>query len=206
MSTAAVKSYSVEEYLAIERASPEIKHEYDGGEIFVKSGLNSSHNLIVVNLLGELGSRLRSSDALVYPTGMRILTPSGLYAYPDGSVVCGGPKFAEDRNDTLLNPLIIVEVLSPTTAAYDRGRKFKHYQTIGSLREYVLVEQDQASIDHIARQNDGRWLITSLTGLDGALALPALDLSVPMAEIYAKVEFPPEASVAEGITKGAPTR
>jgi Uma2 family endonuclease len=206
MSTAAVKRYSVDEYLALERASRDVKHEFFDGEIFAMAGASSPQNLIALNIASELRSALKTRDCLVHPSDMRVQCPTGLYTYPDVSVVCGKPQFADDRNDTLLNPLVIIEVLSPTTADYDRGGKFKNYQTIGSLREYALVEQDQPSIDHIARQNDGRWLITSLTGLDGGLSLPSLDLSVPMAEIYAKVDFPPEEELAAQRTMGEPRR
>jgi Uma2 family endonuclease len=206
MSTAAVKRYSVDEYLALERASRDIKHEFLDGEIFAMAGASEPHNLIAMNFASELRAALKSRDCRVYPSDMRVQCPTGLFTYPDVSVVCGPREFADDRNDTLLNPLVIIEVLSPTTADYDRGRKFKNYQTIGSLREYVLVEQDQPSIDHIARQSDGRWLITSLTGLGAVLSLPALDISVPMGEIYAKIEFPPEEDIPKGSTIGGPVK
>lgn len=203
MSTAAVKRYSVEGYLALERAS-EIKHEYYDGEIFAMAGASLPHNLIVGNLVGELRSALKNRDCVVFPSDMRVQCPTGLYTYPDVSIVCGPSELADDHQDMLLNPLVLIEVLSPSTEAYDRGKKFGHYKTIPSLREYVVVAQDRASIDHFARQEDGRWLMTSVSELSEWLVLPAVEVSVPAAEIYAKVDFPPEEELPEGSTMGEP--
>jgi len=192
MTTAAVKRCSVDDYLALERASRDVKHEFFDGEIFAMVGASAPHNLIVGNLVTALNLALRELDCRVYPSDMRVQSPTGLYTYPDVSIVCGPPDLADDHQDMLLNPTVLIEVLSPSTEAYDRGKKFKHYKTIKSLKEYVLVAQDQASVDHFARQQDGRWLLTSVTELAESLMLPALDVSVSAGEIYAKVEFPPE--------------
>lgn len=118
---------------------------------------------------------------------MRVRIPTDLYTYPDVSIVCGSPRFEGDQEDILLNPLVLFEVLSPSTEAYDRGRTFIHYQTVPSLKEYVLVAQDRPRIDHFARQGDGRWLLTVVES--GELVLPALGISLPLNEIYAKATF-----------------
>lgn len=204
MSTAAVKRYSVEDYLALERAS-ETKHEFYDGEIFPMAGASEPHILIVGNLVREIGNLLKERDCRVYPSDMRIQCATGLYTYPDVSIVCGPREFADDRSDTLVNPLTIIEVLSPSTEAYDRGKKFEHYKTIASLQEYILVAQDRASIHHFARQDD-RWSLTVVTELGGELVLPVLGVSIPCTEIYANVDFPPEEPLPEGSTMGEPRK
>ena len=205
MSTAAVKRYTVEEYLAFERASRDVKHEYYDGEIFAMAGASLPHNLVVGNLVTALNQRLRDRDCMVCPSDMRVQSPTGLYSYPDVSIVCGTPELADEHNDTLLNPLIVIEVLSPSTEAYDRGKKFGHYKTISSLREYVLVAQDRTAIDHFARQDDGRWLMTSVNDLSSELVMPALDVAVSSGDVYAKVDFPPEEEYPEGSTLVPPS-
>lgn len=198
MSTAAVTRYSVADYLALERAS-EIKHEFYDGEIFAMAGASLPHNKIVGSLIRRIGNLLEGRDCLVLPSDIRVQCPTGLYTYPDVTVVCGPPELEDDEHqDMLLNPLVLIEVLSPSTEAYDRGRKFGHYKTIESLQEYVVVAQDRAAIDHFARQPDGRWILTSVTQLDESLVLPAVDIEVPATEIYDKVEFPPEETLPEG--------
>lgn len=189
MSTAAVKRLSVDEYLAFERAS-EVKHEYYDGEMFAMAGAKEAHNLIVANLIGELQNALKSRGCRVYPSDMRFLCPTGLWTYPDISVVCTQPEFEDANRETLLNPLSIIEVLSPTTEAYNRGRKFRHYQTIDSLQEYVLVAQERPQIDHFIRQpKSGQWLFTTVDDLGAAVALSAIECTIPLAEVYANVQF-----------------
>ena len=121
---------------------------------------------------------------------MRILCSTGLGTYPDASIVCGEPEFQGQKQETLLNPVVIVEVLSPTTEACDRGRKFEHYQSIPSLKEYVIISQDHVRIEHFARQQaTGQWLLTAMSDPAGSLELPALGASLSIAEIYAGVTF-----------------
>lgn len=188
MSTSAVKRYTVEEYLALERAS-ETKHEYFDGEIFDMAGASRAHNRIAANLVQQLSNALDDSPCEVYPSDMRVKLPTGLYTYPDVSIVCSEPQFEGDRQDVLLNPMVIVEVLSPSTEAYDRGRKFRNYQTIESLREYVLVSQDRMQVEHFARRpGSDQWLLTTVDDPTGTITLPAIDCALSMAEIYAKVE------------------
>lgn len=191
MSTAAVRRYSVEEYLALERDS-EAKHEFYHGEIFAMAGASEAHNLVSLNVSAILRSALLERDCRAYPGDMRVLMPTGLYTYPDASVVCG-PRDIETLGglDTLKNPTLVVEVLSKSTEAYDLGEKFDHYRTIPSLRGYLLLRQDKPRAYHYRRQEDGSWALSSADRLDGGIHLPEIDLTLTLADLYAKVEFPP---------------
>lgn len=180
---------SPQDYLALERQS-EWKSEYLEGEMVAMSGASRRHNLIVLNLARELSLALKGRACEAYVTDMRVRVADGvLYTYPDAVVVCGEPRFEDDQLDTLLNPTLIIEVLSPTTEAYDRGATFEHYQTLNSLREYVLVAQDKPRVEHFERQGDGQWLLTPVSGLDGRLLLPAIESDLALAEVYDKVAF-----------------
>ena len=188
MSTSATQRYTVDEYLALERASDE-KHEYFDGEIFAMAGGSMQRSLIGANTVRELGNKLQDRPCRVFNSDMRVWCPTGLRTYPDASVVCNQPQLEDSEKDTLLNPIVVVEVLSPSTEAYDRGRKFEIYKSIESLREYVLVAQDRAHVDCFTRQPSGGWLLTSATGLESSIEIPALECSIRLAEIYAQVEF-----------------
>jgi Uma2 family endonuclease len=179
---------TAEEYLAIERKA-ETRSEFFAGEMFAMSGASREHNLIASNLNREIGEQLKDRPCEVYTTDMRVRIPSGLYTYPDVVVVCGDPKFEDDSVDTLLNPLVLIEVLSESTADYDRGTKFKHYRQISSLREYVLVDQTSAQIEHFTLGNDGAWKLTETKGLDATLILDSIGCRVPLSEVYRKVKF-----------------
>ena len=184
---------TAEEYLAIERAA-EFKSEFINGEMYAMSGASLPHSLITANVIGELRLRLRSGPCRAYTNDLRVnVSTTGLYTYPDIIVVCGEARLASDgHNDTLLNPAVLVEVLSPSTEAYDRGAKFAHYQRIESLREYVLVAQDQPRVERFARRPEAgpnEWLLTVATGLDADISLPALGVVLPLAEIYEGVQF-----------------
>jgi Uma2 family endonuclease len=176
------------EYLAFERAS-EIKHEYDHGEIFAMEGASEQHNLITVNVAASLHAQLRQRPCWVYSNDMRLKISARNYTYPDIIVVCGAPQIADEQGDTLLNPTLIVEVLSPSTEQYDRGRKFQYYRTLASLQEYVLISQEQARIEHYVRQDNGKWLYTHHAGLDAALELPSIGCRLALADVYEKVTF-----------------
>jgi Uma2 family endonuclease len=181
---------SPEQYLAIERAAEE-RSEYLDGEMVAMTGGSRNHGLIVGNLVRELGSQLRDQPCEVYPTDLRVrVSPTGLYTYPDVVVACGEPRFEDEQLDTLLNPTVILEVLSPTTESYDRGRKFEHYRTLDSLAEYLLVSQDRPRIERFLRQDDGLWLFGDAAGLAAALVLPSIGCELRLAEVYAKVRFP----------------
>jgi Uma2 family endonuclease len=145
MSTQPKTFISPEQYLAIERKA-ERKSEYFNGEMFAMAGASESHVLIVTNVVAELREQLRGRPYTVYSTDLRVkVSPTGLYTYPDVVVVCGQPQFADDQRDTLLNPTLIVEVLSESTQDYDRGEKFEHYRSIASFHEYVLIRSRQIS-------------------------------------------------------------
>lgn len=180
---------SLEEYLELERSSEE-KHEYLDGEVFAMGGASHRHNVIVMNLVGELRARLKDGPCIVYPSDMRVQGSAGEhYAYPDVTVVCEEPRFACEGQDLLTNPLLVIEVLSKTTESYDRGEKFARYRQVPSLMEVVLVAQDRTGVEHFARQPDGRWLATYAEALDEVVSLPALGCELPVAEIYDKVEL-----------------
>lgn len=190
MSTAAVKRYTVEEYLLLERDSLE-KHEYYDGEIFAMAGATPAHNAVTLNIGAELRAALRDKDCIALASDMRVFVPAGLYCYPDATVVCGAPDIEKYRGlETLKNPLLIVEVLSKSTEAYDRGTKFDLYKTIPSLRGYLLVSQEKPKVDYFSHREDG-WLLSSAAGLEASILISELDVKLSLAEIYAKVEFPP---------------
>lgn len=178
-----------EDYLAIERQA-ETKSEYLDGEMFAMTGGSCWHSLAIGNLVRELSLQLRKRPCQVYPSDLRVHIPAtGLYTYPDVIVVCGEPRFQDEHQDTLLNPTVIIEVLSPTTEAYDRGKKFQHYQSIESLAEYLLVSQSEPRVEQFLRQDDNRWLLTTTTGLKAVLTLPSIQCELALAEVYEKIVF-----------------
>jgi Uma2 family endonuclease len=177
-----------EQYLEIER-SAEYKSEYYQGEMFAMAGALEAHSFIAANIVAEFREQLRKRPCGIYPSDIRVHTATGLYTYPDVVVVCGERKYIDRHPDTLLNPTVIVEVLSPTTEAYDRGRKFEHYRTIESLREYLLVSSDRIHADLFTRQADGSWNLTSANGPEDAIKLQSIDCRLNLADLYEKVEF-----------------
>jgi Uma2 family endonuclease len=178
-----------EQYLEIERKA-EFKSEYHDGEMFAMAGAREAHNLLVANLVAGLHSQFRTRPCRVYPSDMRVhVRATNLYTYPDVVALCGEPRFLDDQRDTLLNPNLLVEVLSPTTEAYDRGRKFEHYKSIESVREYLLVTSDRLHADLYTRQTDGRWLLTSVGRPEDFLTLESVGAQVSLADIYEKVEL-----------------
>ncbi len=180
---------SEDEYLALEREG-DTKHEYHGGQIVAMVGASKKHNGIVSSTLSHLYMQLRGGPCRPYANDFRVrVSAASLYTYPDIVVVCGEHQMADDHADTLLNPAVIIEVLSPSTEGYDRGRKFRHYQTIPSLREYVLIAQDAPLIEHFARQADGRWLYAAADGLDTTLALPTIGGTLALADVYELVAW-----------------
>ncbi|HEY0514585.1 MAG TPA: Uma2 family endonuclease, partial [Thermoanaerobaculia bacterium] len=171
---------------ALERRS-ETRSDYLAGETFAMTGASRKHNLIAANLLASLHTQLAESPCEVYASDMRVRTPTDLLTYPDVVAVCGEPRFGDSELDTLLNPILIVEVLSPSTEVYDRLTKLDHYRTIPSLVEMVLVAQDRPRLEHWLRQEDGRWLIEELEDLDRILDLPSVRCRLPLAAIYRRV-------------------
>jgi Uma2 family endonuclease len=178
---------SPEEYLALERRSEE-KHEFLDGEMFAMTGASRRHNLIALNIAASLHSQLDGRPCEAYMGDMRIgVAATGLYTYPDVVVVCGEPHLADDSFDTLLNPTLIVEVISPSTEGYDRGKKFAHYRTIESLAEIVLVSQERIEVERFSRQPEGGWLLLEANRLEERLPLPAIGCELSLAGIYKRV-------------------
>jgi Uma2 family endonuclease len=178
-----------EQYLEIERAA-EFRSEYYNGQMFAREGANEAHNLLAASLISGLSQQLRSRPCLVLPSLMRIgVSPRGPYVYADVSALCGKPRFLDDQTDTLLNPGLIVEILSRATEAYDRGRKFESYKSIESLREYLLVASDRIHADLYTRQADGRWLLTSADKPEDSLSLESVGAELNLADLYDKVNL-----------------
>ncbi len=187
MAEAAVAPYlSPEEYFALERES-EIRHEYFDGEIFAMAGGTFAHSLLIGNLARELGNALKGRPCFVFPVDMRVqLAADRRYTYPDVTVVCGEPRFETGRRDTLLNPLLIFEVLSESTERYDRGAKFGFYRALPTLSDYLLVSQDQALVEHFHRAADDSWVLRTFSSGD-RLELLSLGVALAVDEIYDKV-------------------
>lgn len=199
MSTAPKRKLTEAEYLEIERKAP-FKSEFFNGEMFPMqgpggplgmAGAKYDHNVIKENLSRHLGNRLAGGPCRTLSSDMKVkVQATGLYTYPDVLVVCGPPEFEDGRRDTLLNPQVIIEVLSDSTESDDRGAKFRQYQLIPSLREYVLVGQDEPVAERFVRQPDGAWLLTTAAGLDATFAFATVPAAVPLADVYAGVTFP----------------
>ena len=177
-----------EEYLAFERQAT-TKHEYLNGQIVAMSGASFAHNFITVNIATHLNIQLMNGECRVATSDMRVKVPqTDSYFYPDVVVVCGEPRAEDDTFDTLLNPTVVVEVLSPSTETYDRGEKFEHYQQIASLKEYVLISQDKIRVEHYRRQETG-WMQTEFQGLEEVLPLLSIGCELHLQDIYRRVEI-----------------
>lgn len=189
MSALPRQKWTPEEYLAFERASDQ-RHEFLDGEVVAMAGANERDNLITGNTYATLHAQLRRRPCLVYPSDMRVqVSPTGLYTYPDITVVCATPKFEDEHRDTLLNPTVIIEVLSSSTESYDRGKKFQHYRHLDSLQEYVLISQDSYRIERYTRQPDNQWLLADVSESDGILELSSIQCTLAAADVYEKVSF-----------------
>jgi Uma2 family endonuclease len=184
-------SITEEEYL-VREPEAEYKSEYRAGKVVAMAGASERHVTIVTNLVREFSSQLKQRPCKVYASDMRLHVPTaGLYTYPDLMIVCGKPEMVRGREDTLLNPVVIVEVLSNSTEAYDRGLKFEFYKRVEALRDYVLVAQDRTLVEHLTRDENGAWKCVSYPSRDNSLALPAIDCNVTLREVYDKVDFNP---------------
>ncbi|MEP7355074.1 MAG: Uma2 family endonuclease [Acidobacteriota bacterium] len=181
-----------EQYLQIERAA-EFRSEYYDGVMYAMSGGTHVHALIIGNLCRELGNALKNRPCLVTVSDLRVRAArKGLYTYPDITVVCDEPRYVDGESDTLLNPALLIEVLSPSTESHDRGFKAGQYRRIPDLKEYALVSQKVPQIELYRRQPDGKWLLSEAIGLESTCYFDSVECSIPMAEIYAKVTLPGE--------------
>lgn len=185
-SLAAQTIFTPEEYLVSERKAT-LKSEYINGEILAMSGASNAHNLITLDIGTELNIQLRERECLVYTNDMRIRTsPMGSYFYPDVVVVCSEPQFEDNVFDTLLNPILVIEVLSPSTEVYDKGEKFRHYQELASLQEYILVSQDRIRVEQY-RLLKTQWVQTEFRSPEDVLPLASIGCELPLQDIYRRV-------------------
>ncbi len=188
MASTPVSKITEEQYLAIERAA-EFRSEFVDGEMFAMAGASLAHSRIQQNLAGELYLALRGSGCEAHGSDLRIKVSNRMYTYPDVSVVCGKALLADEYQDNLLNPVVIFEILSPSSEKYDRGLKFQHYRTIASLRDYVLVDQHQIRVEHYTRQPDNTWTLRDYLSPDLELRLDSIGVSIPIPRIYDRVEI-----------------
>jgi Uma2 family endonuclease len=188
--------YSVQEYYRIENDSS-AKHEFRDGELLAMSGGSPQHSLIAVNIASELRNRLRGTKCSAFNSDLRVrIAGRQQTAYPDVSVICGNIEYDPDdpAGHTVLNPRVIVEVLSDSTEAYDRGDKFAAYRQAASFEEYVVVSHKRPRIETYYRQSDGRWTLAFYVDLKAAAKLQAIGVELPLAEVYAGIDFPADAT------------
>lgn len=189
MSTHRDTYISPEEYLAFEREA-EYKSEYVDGEVRERAASDLHHVQTVSNLITQIGSQLRGRPLLVLANEMKVRTAdSRKFFYPDVSVVCNKPQFHDERTDIILNPLLIIEVLSKSTEAFDRGAKFQAYQSLASLREYLLVAQDKPAVEQYVRRPDGSWTYRAVIGLESSLPLPSVECTLGLGAVYHQVDW-----------------
>ncbi|RLS78271.1 MAG: Uma2 family endonuclease [Planctomycetota bacterium] len=180
-----------QEYVIRERQAP-IKSEFYQGEIFAMGGGSANHSLIAANFVGEARNSLKGRPCAVFNSDLRVQVQStGLYTYPDATIVCGELLFDDDHRDTLLNPTLIVEVLSDSTEKYDRGKKSNHYRQIASLKELILIAQDRSHVERFTRQANGDWLFHEQKELTADFELKSLGISIAISELYRGVKFEP---------------
>ena len=189
MSTVPKPHLTPEQYLAIERAA-EFRSEYFRGEMFAMTGASRKHNLIAGNVSRSINEQFDGRPCEVYQSDMRVkVNKTGLYTYPDVVAACDQPRFEDNQVDTLLNPRVVVEVLSPSTELWDRGKKFMHYRAIESLREYVLIAQDLVHVERFTVNADGQWALLDYRTLDDTLILDSISCRIKLSEIYARISF-----------------
>src|ERR1044071_310231 len=178
---------SPEEYLALERQADD-KSEYFDGVVHAMSGASLNHNKIVANVITELVQQLRGRPCSALPSDSKVRMPdSRKFFYPDVSVVCGEPQFHDERTDVLLNPILIIEVLSDSTEGFDRGRKFQAYQRLESLHEYILISKDKPVVEQYVRQTEATWKYTAAIGRESSPSLPTIECTLNLSAVYDKV-------------------
>lgn len=187
--------YSADEYLALEE-NADYRSQFYFGEIFAMNGEFSAmagasrqHNIVGGNVYANLHFQLRNRDCEIYQNDMRVKVSEDFYTYPDVVIVCGKPQIEKKRGENLLNPLVLIEVLSPSTEKFDRGEKAQLYRSMPSLKEYVLISQDKSHIEHFIRQENGEWIFTEISEMSDSLQLPTIECEVSLSEIYAKIDF-----------------
>jgi len=186
-----IPRFTPEQYLALERKA-DFKSEYCNGYIIAMAGTSKEHNQVAGNVYRKIGNQIEDRPCTIYFSEMRVrVSPTGLYTYPDVVAFRGEAEFEDDKIDTLLNPTIIAEVLSPTTEAYDRGDKFAQFRRLVSLQEYVVIAQDKVLVEGYTRRRD-EWVLKEFRSLDESLRLESINCEIPLREIYAKVKIPPE--------------
>ncbi len=191
-----VRRFTPEEYMELEEQALE-KCEYIDGFIYAMSGSTPKHALITANVIGNLVPGLKKGSCHVYSGDLKIASDMrGHFTYPDAVVVCGKPRFHDKFQNVLLNPTVIIEVLSPSTEAYDRGDKFKRYRRIGSLTDYLLIAQDQPLVEHFSKQTDG-WVMQDADKLSGKIKLKTLKMTLALTDLYDGIEFETEAGLSE---------
>ena len=183
--------YTPEQYLEMDRKA-EYRSEYVNGELLAMAGASREHNLIVTNLVREVSGLLRGRPCETYSNDMRVRVSPARYTYPDMVVACDGPEFEDSSQDILLNPVVLMEVLSPTTEKDDRSWKFAHYRHLATLTDYVMLSQYQPLVEHYTRNSDDKWVLTDLRGLSSVLRLPSIGCELPLSSIYERVEFAPD--------------
>lgn len=189
MSAVPDRYLSLDEYFLLEEMSG-IKHEYYQGVAYAMTGGSVAHNLIIANTVGQLSRQLEGKDCTVFPSDLRLkVEATGIYTYPDIMVICGAVHNADKRKDTVANPSVLFEVLSPGTANYDRDKKFQHYQTIETLRDYVIISQDSACITQYTRHEGQSWLPREYTQIKEAVHLASIGCQLELMAIYRKVSF-----------------
>ncbi len=199
MSSAPKHRYTVEEYLAFE-AKSERKHEYYDGEIFAMAGTSPDHGRIILNIARILGNQFLDKPCEVFASDLRVRTRKNLYTYPDLVIICEELQLEGQDPQTLINPRLLIEVLSPSTEHYDRTTKFKHYKTIASLNEYVLVSQLEPRVEVFTMSDDGGWPEEPViySGLEAMATFAAVPCQLPLADLYRKVEFDPTLEIRRG--------
>lgn len=182
-----------ESYLEQERRS-RTKHEYYAGQVYAMAGASEQHNIIALNIAATLHAQLRGTACRAYPSDMRIkVVRTGLNTYPDFTLVCGQSQFSDPvKRDTIINPSVIIEILSPSTERYDRGMKFQHYRTIPSLQEYILVAQDRYQIERFIRHEHGEWVFSEAIGLEATMPIRLIQGSLALQDVYEQVVLLPE--------------
>jgi Uma2 family endonuclease len=184
------RKMTVEEYFAIEEKADR-KSEFFDGEMFLMAGASREHNIVLRNLVGEIYILLKGSKCQVFFNDLRLkVGRTGLYTYPDLLIVCEKPEFAPENRNTLTNPTLVIEVLSESTERYDRTTKFRFYKRLPSLKEYILVTQDEPLVERYVRNDDGSWAQTDFEGLENAMSFASVPVKMPLADVYRGVEFP----------------